>query len=235
MHTGQESSQDNAGTVTTSRHLVARILIVDDHPLVRLGLNQMIAQEPDLAVCGEASNLADALQLYLATRPDAAIIDIGLKGGSGIDLIKQIKAHDEAARLLVCSVQDEALFAERALRAGATGYIGKDQAPEKILDALRRILAGHVCVSPRMAERLLQQRYKGNKDAGTTAFATLSDRELEVFGLIGEGLPSREIASQLNLSVKTVETHRERIKRKLNVDCGSELVRLAVQWTLERK
>jgi DNA-binding NarL/FixJ family response regulator len=210
-----------------------RILIVDDHPIVRQGLALLIANEPDLEVCGEAADAAEAIQLLTTARPDLIVVDISLHSGNGIELIKQIKARDEHARMLVSSMHDEALFAERALRAGAMGYVNKAEATEKVLEAIRQVLRGKIYLSPRMTERMLCRAVGSEENLESSPIDTLSDRELEVFELIGQGLTTRQIANKLHLSPKTVETYRENIKSKLNLTNATELTRHAVQWTLE--
>ena len=193
----------------------ARILIVDDHPAVREALAVRIGLQPDLEVCGEAADIGDALQLVAETQPDLAVVDISLKTGSGIDLIKRIKNRDPNLRMLVWSMHSEALYAERALRAGALGYINKDQATEKIVEAIRRVLEGKVYLSEGMADKLLQRSVgKGQTEASRSPAEALADRELEVFRLIGVGTKTAEIAERLHLSIKTVETYRDRIRQK---------------------
>lgn len=211
----------------------ARVLIVDDHPAVREALAQRMAQQRDLEVCGEAADIAEALALVESERPDVAVIDISLKTGNGIDLIKRIKAKSSTVRMLVWSMFSESLYAERALRAGAMGYLNKEHATDEIVTAIRRILEGHVYVGPEIANRLMM-RATGREDvAETSHIDALSDRELEVFGLIGKGLSTREIADRLHLSVHTVETHRQRIKEKLDIGNTAILSREAAQWVLE--
>jgi DNA-binding NarL/FixJ family response regulator len=212
----------------------ARILIVDDHPAVREALANRIARQPDLEVCGEAADLRDALRLVAETQPDVAVVDVSLKTGNGIDLIKRIKDRNDHVRILVCSMHSESLYAERALRAGALGYINKDHATDKILEALRRVLEGKVYLSDAMAEKMLQRAVGGApKDRAGSPLGVLADRELEVFRLIGQGVKTAEIAEQLHLSVKTIETYRDRIRYKLNLSNGTELAHFATQWMLE--
>jgi DNA-binding NarL/FixJ family response regulator len=212
----------------------ARILIVDDHPAVREALSLRIGRQADMAVCGEAADVAEALRLVAQTRPDVAVIDISLQAGNGIDLIKRIRDRDERVRMLVWSMHGESLYAERALRAGALGYITKDQATDRIVDAIRRVLAGKVWLSDTMAERLLQRAVGTGQTAMTrSALEALADRELEVFRLIGQGVKTADIAERLHLSVKTVETYRDRIRHKLQLADGTELARYATQWVLE--
>jgi len=209
-------------------------LIVDDHALVRLGLTQLIAQEPDLEVCGDAADAEEALERARQTQPDLVVVDISLKSGSGIELIKQLKARDTNVKVLVASMHEESLFAERALRAGALGYINKQQASENVVAAIRQVLAGQVYLSAEMTSHLLHRFGHQQQDAlRRSSVESLSDREWQVFELIGRGLTTRQIAERLHLSVKTIETHREHIKGKLGLASSSELARHAVQWLLE--
>jgi DNA-binding NarL/FixJ family response regulator len=218
----------------TAEKRAARILIVDDHPAVREALAIRLSREPDLEVCGEAADVTEALQVFDATNPDVAVIDISLKGGDGIDLIKRIKVRNDSIRLLVWSMYSESLCAERALRAGALGYINKEQATDQIIVAIRRLLDGKVYLSDTMAERLLHRAVgEGGASVGRSPIDTLSDRELEVFRLIGQGLKTHDIATQIHLSAKTVETYRDRIRTKLQLSTGLELGRYALLWVLE--
>ena len=211
-----------------------RILIVDDHPLVRSGFVQLISDEPDLEVCGEAADEAQALQLVAATTPDLVIIDLSLAGGSGINLIERIKAHYGEVCMLVVSMHDESLFAERVLTAGALGYLNKQEAPSNIIRAIRRVLEGKVYVSDKLTERLLDSLTGMAKTPGQSPMPRLSNRELEVFELIGRGMTTGKIADHLKLSTKTIETHRENIKKKLGLASGQELTRRAMHWLIER-
>jgi DNA-binding NarL/FixJ family response regulator len=213
----------------------SRVLIVDDHPAVREALALRISRQPDLEVCGEASDTSEALRLVTETKPDVAVIDISLKTGNGIDLIKRIRGRDEAVRLLVWSMHSESLYAERALRAGALGYISKDQATEKIVEAIRRVLSGKTWLSETMSERLIKRSVGGMEGTGRSQLDALSDRELEVFRLIGRGVKTADIAEQLHLSAKTVETYRERIRQKLGLADGTKLAHFATQWVLENE
>lgn len=217
----------------------AKILIVDDHPLVRAGFHQLIAEEPDLSVCGEASNQREALQIVKKTVPDVTIIDISLRSGSGLDLIKRLHAKDPAIRILVASMYEDSIFAERALKAGASGYINKREAPSNILNAVRQVLKGEVYLSPKMTEHM-QVRNNDHAEAPPqpaeySVVNKLTDREVEVFDLIGRGLSTNQIADKLHLSVKTIETHRAHIKEKLNIHSNNLLVLRAMQWTLGRQ
>ena len=212
--------------------MAARILVVDDHPLVREGLAKYVASQPDMAVCGEASGENEALLQVRATHPDLALIDISLEDGHGLDLVKRVKAQCPEVKMLVLSGHDEALYAERALRAGAHGYINKRQCPAEIVEAIRRVLGGQRYLSAAMTERLVEQAVTGKGPRQAGGVAGLSDRELEVFRLIGEGLPTGAIARRLHLSVHTIDSHRENIRAKLNLKNSVELMRKAVEWVL---
>ncbi|EIC20824.1 response regulator [Thiorhodovibrio frisius] len=206
------------------------LVIVDDHPLVREGLKAVLAREQGLIVVGEAGNVGEAMALIQALAPDMAIIDLALADGDGLDLIKRLKAHCPNLKMLVCSMRDEALFAERALHAGAIGYVHKSEVALHIIDAIRATLMGRMFLSPAMVERLLKRNGPGQQPAGLSV-DNLSDRELQVFGLIGDGQSTAEIAQVLHLSVKTIETHRENIKRKLQLGNAAELTRSAIIWS----
>jgi DNA-binding NarL/FixJ family response regulator len=217
---------------TNRRGKKARVLIVDDHPAVREALALRIGRQPDLEVCGEAADVGEALRLLTDARPDVAVVDITLKSGDGIDLIKRIKDRDAHVRILVWSMHGESLYAERALRAGALGYVNKDRATDTIVEAVRRVRDGKVWLSEAMAERLLR-RAVGGGGVTRTPLDALADRELEVFRLIGRGVKTAEIADRLHLSVKTVETYRDRIRQKLGLADGTRLAHYATQWALE--
>jgi len=216
-------------------HEVAKILIVDDHPLVRRGLAELVSSQPDMTVCGEAASASEAIQQVEESSPDLVIVDLKLKQSSGIELIKQIKARFKDVKMLVSSMHEEALFAERALHAGASGYINKEEASERVIDAIRQILGGKVYLSNRMTEQMLYQFAGRQQEPAEDSLDKLSNRELEVFELVGQGMGTRQIAEMLHLSVKTIETYRESVKRKLNLNSSSELIRRAVQWVLEDK
>ena len=207
----------------------SRVMIVDDHPMVRMGLTLVINGEPDLEVKSEAAGAGEALRAMGQSLPDLVIVDLSLQEGSGIDLIKQIKVMYESVKILVSSMHDETLFAERALQAGAMGYISKKEATERVVEAIRCVLAGKVYVSDKMSERLLAAVANQPQRSGS-AIESLSNREAEVFQFLGEGYSTKEIAEKLHLSVKTIETHREKIKRKLGLKDHNELIRHAVQW-----
>ena len=214
----------------------AKVLIVDDHPAVREGLAIRISRQPDLEVCGEAGDVAGALQLVAATDPDVAVIDIALKTGNGIDLIKRIKARNGSIRMLVWSMYNESLYAERALQAGAMGYVNKEQATDQIIAAIRRVLDGKVYLSEAMADQVLRRAVGGRTQPLKRSPAEiLSDRELEVFQLMSEGLDTERIAEKMRVSPKTVETYRARIKEKLHLSTGPELIRRAVEWRVENR
>jgi DNA-binding NarL/FixJ family response regulator len=209
---------------------VSRVLIVDDHPIVRSGLGQLVQQEADLQVCGEASDASEALDEIERKKPDLVLVDISLGGSSGIELTKTIRERYERLPVLVLSMHDESLYAERALRAGAKGYVMKQEAAETVLKAIRKVLGGGLYVSDTIAARMLQEFVEGGSDQARVGVETLSDRELEVFEMIGRGMPTREIAERLHLSVKTIETHRAHIKQKLNLRNATELLHHAVHW-----
>jgi DNA-binding NarL/FixJ family response regulator len=212
----------------------SRVFLVDDHPIVRQGLTQLINAEDDLVVSGEASSAREALELLADPLPDVAIIDISLEDRNGVELIKDIIARHPGFPCLALSMYDEAMYAVRVLRAGGRGYVMKQEAPKKVVAAIRRVLEGHIYVSEEMATRLVDQFVLTSPDAPSPT-GELSDRELEVLTLMGRGHGTRDIAEKLFLSVKTVEAHRERIKEKLKLKSGSELMRYAVQFTLDNQ
>jgi DNA-binding NarL/FixJ family response regulator len=207
-----------------------RILVVDDHPIVRLGIRQLLAAEPDLEVCAEAESADPGKQLVTSARPDLAIVDLSLAKGTGLDLIRSLRESTPNLPVLVLSMHDEALFAERVLRAGARGYIMKREAITGLVAAIRHVLAGRIYVSEGMAQAVLE-RLGHDGTAPDNPLATLTDRELEVFDLIGRGLSTAAIAEQLGVSVKTIETYRSNIKTKLNLKDASDLIRFAATWT----
>lgn len=214
-------------------HRPARVLIIDDHPVVREGLAARIERQPDLEVCGEAADIPDAVQLIESAHPDVAVIDVALKTGSGIDLIRQIKEKHPTVRMLVWSMYQDDLYAERALRAGALGYINKEHATSRIIDAIRSVLNGRIYLSEQAADQILQSTVSGRSGTASSPVQALSNRELEVFELIGQGLATAAIANRLGVSVNTIETHRQRIKAKFNLKSATELTRAATQWVLE--
>jgi len=210
-----------------------RILIVDDHPAVRESLAFWISQQPDLEVCGEAADMGEALRSIEKNPPDLAIVDISLKVGNGIDLIKRIMSRTDAVRILVWSSHSEELYAERVLRAGALGYVSKEQAMCHMMEAIRSVLSGKVYLSDIMIEKLLKRTVgEGGIEKSRSPLDALADRELEVFRFIGEGIKTLSIAERMHLSVHTVETYRERIKQKLALKDGAELSHFATRWVL---
>jgi len=208
-----------------------QIVLVDDHPMLRERLTLLIEKEPGMVVCGQTDNVAQALEMIRTTKVDIAIVDITLKGSSGLELIKDIKAHGLPVPVLVLSMHDESLYAERSLRAGARGYITKREATEEVLIAIRRILAGNVYLSPDFTAKVLDRiSGSGIPLEADPALELLADRELEVFRLIGHGRTTREIAEVLNLGLKTIDTYRDRIKQKLGFKNASELICEAARW-----
>jgi len=216
----------------------SRILIVDDHPLIREGMSAMCTRQEDLIVCGEASDADSALAQIAKLNPDLVILDMSLKSGTGMDVIKQLRSNkngnaDRTTAILVHSMYEDSLYAERVLQAGAMGYVNKQESPETVLSAIRRVLSGKVYLSPELTQRLLDRSvgHQAHLYAGTSD--RLTDRELEIFRLIGEAVPTGAIAERLFLSVHTIETHRQNIKKKLGIKNAAELSQRAVQWVLE--
>jgi DNA-binding NarL/FixJ family response regulator len=220
MQTKQAETKDNR----------KRILLVDDHAVVRFGIAQLINRQSDLVVIGEEEDARKALDSIIRLKADLIIADLSLKDSSGLELIRNIKAQFPSLPILVVSVHDETVYAEIAFRAGALGYLMKQEALEKIVTAIRRVLSGSVYVSDALGAKMLQQQVRGNTDVQQPAIKSLSDREVEVFHLIGQWKKTKEIASELHLSVKTVEYYREQIKRKLNLKDASELTQYATAW-----
>jgi len=212
-----------------------KVFVVDDHPIVRQGLAQMINREPDLMVCGEAEEATAALHTIICEKPDILIIDISLKGPDGLELLKNVRVRFPSLPVLILSMHDESIYAERALRAGANGYIMKHEAAEKVMGALRQILNQEIYVSERVASQILHHYIAGSSTVKQSPLEDLSDRELEVFRLIGEGHSTRTIADELHLSVKTVESYQAHIKEKLSLKNGRELVQHAIQWVMNEK
>ena len=206
-----------------------RILLVDDHPLVREWLANLIQQQPDLTVCGETESAPTALSTVSTAKPDLVIADINLKNSSGIELIKSLKESHPQVPVLVLSMHDETLYAERAFRAGARGYLNKRETAQKTIEAIRRVLDGKLYVSEKAAEVLAAEKMRG-KTAARPSIASLSDRELEVFEKLGQGIGTRRIAEDFHVSVKTVQEYCARIKDKLNLNSATELLREAVRW-----
>jgi len=212
-----------------------KVFLVDDHPVVRQGLSLLINREADLAVCGEAEEMQVALPAIITADPDILVVDISLHGPDGLELLKNVRLKSPRLPVLILSMHDESIYAERALRAGANGYIMKQEATEKVLVALRRILSGEIYVSERIANNMLQHYVRGGAPKAQSQVAELTARELEVFRLIGEGNGTRQIADQLHLSVKTVESYQAHIKYKLSLRSARELVQHAIQWTVSEK
>ncbi|HEY7087582.1 MAG TPA: response regulator transcription factor [Tepidisphaeraceae bacterium] len=227
----------NPAQSPTTATTKSRVLLIEDHPVVSRGLAMLIDDEHDLAVCGSAGSGPEALKLISQLKPDVVILDIALGDESGLDLIKRI--HDILPNLpvLALSMHDETLYAERALRAGAKGYIMKKEAMEKVMGAIRRVLDGEIFVSEKMASRMVHKLIDGGAASAAegSPLELLSDREFEVFSLIAQGIGPSEIANRLSVSVKTVETHREHIKAKLGLRSAPELTRFALQWTMEQR
>jgi DNA-binding NarL/FixJ family response regulator len=211
------------------------VFVVDDHPIVRQGLALLINRESDLTVCGEAEEMHAALSAIPIAKPDILIVDISLNGPDGLELLKNIRITSPRLPVLILSMHDESIYAERALRAGANGYIMKQEATEKVLVALRRILSGEIYVSGRIANSMLQHYVHGASPSPQSSISELTDRELEVFRLIGEGHGTRQIAEVLHLSVKTVESYQAHIKEKLSLRSARELVQHAVEWNVREK
>jgi DNA-binding NarL/FixJ family response regulator len=211
-----------------------KIIIVDDHPIVRQGLTELINSESDLEVCAQAEDAHQALKLIREVHPDMAIVDISLKQTSGMELIKDINAQYPRLQVLALSMHDESLYAERALRAGARGYIMKQEATEKVVSAIRKAQDGQLYVSDRMQERMVRKLVGSKSQVIASVVGSLSDRELEVFMLIGQGFSTRQIADKFHLSVKTIETYRAHIKEKLNLPSATEMLQYAIQWVKSR-
>ena len=210
--------------------MATRIFIVDDHPLVRQGLAQIIEKENDLEVCGEAEDSPEAMKGVGECNPDAVIVDISLQGNNGLELIKNLKALYEDLPILVFSMHDETIYAQRALRAGAKAYVMKKEDSSRIVEAIHKIVKGEIYVSSRVADQVLHQIVSGPSNSTASPIDRLTDRELEVVQLIGRGLSTREIAESLNLSIKTIESHRAHVKEKLHLRNATELVQFSVQW-----
>ncbi len=215
-----------------------QILIVDDHPLIREGMSAMLSRQDDLAVCGEASEVDSALAQIAKLNPDLIILDMSLKSGTGLDVIKQLRSNksgnaDRTTPILVHSMYEDSLYAERVLQAGAMGYVNKQESSETVLSAIRHVLSGKVYLSPQLTQRLLDRSVGQKPQLYSEVSDKLTDRELEIFRLIGEAVPTGVMAERLFLSVNTIETHRQNIKKKLGIKNASELSQRAVQWVLE--
>jgi DNA-binding NarL/FixJ family response regulator len=212
-----------------------RVFLIDDHPVLRKGLGRLIDDQPDLAMCGEAESPAEAMRLLPATKPDVVILDLTLKGGDGLELCKQIRDRFTTLPILVVSMHDESLYAERALKAGARGYIMKQEPQETIMSALRMVARGEVYLSSAMSAKLLRSFSGVKSDSDLAPLERLTNRELEIFRLIGEGQSVRTIAEKLFLSTKTVEAHKEHIKLKLNLKSSNELLQYAIETRVSEK
>ena len=206
------------------------VFIVDDHPLTRYGIVRLLNEQPDLSVCGEAADAAQAIAALGSLRPDVVLADLTMPGRGGLDFIKDLHALRPGLAVLVMSMHDESIYAERVLRAGGRGYIMKSEGGEKVLDAIREVLQGRVYVSKKISAGILDTLSRGRVDTGESRPGTLSDREFEVFQLLGQGLSTRDIAERLHLSAKTVGVHRMHIKDKLKLQSGAHLIRHAVRW-----
>lgn len=214
--------------------MALNILIIDDHPIFREGLKSLVLNEPGMTICGEAYSRDSAIKVLKRCHPDVITLDLSLGDGSGLQLIKQIRAYDKKVKIIISSMHDELLFAERCIREGANGYINKEQASTNIIDAIRLVSKGELYLSDKMIKVLAQRQLDGGKYVGATPEELLSNRELEVFLMIGQGLNTQKIANNLNLSSKTIDTHKEHIKRKLSIQDSSTLIQRAVAWGLSR-
>lgn len=218
---------------STENNKITKVLLVDDHPIVREGLTETIKREKDLEVCGEAESVNEAKEKVSRLKPDFIILDISLKGGvSGLELVKYLRSINSTVPILILSMHDEILYAERAIRAGAMGYITKQDGVKNLVEATRKILAGEIFVSRKISSNILNKYFHGSTDSRGLSVRILTDRELEVFHLIGYGFGTGEIARKLNLTVSTIETYRTRIKDKFHLQSSTELVKTAVQWAI---
>lgn len=224
----QKSKESNPLRVAKAKK--TKVLLVDDHPTMREGLIRVIERESDLTVCSQAACIRQALEMIESSTPDVAVVDISLGGENGIELIKDIKVRYPHLPVLVHSMHDESVYAERSLRAGAKGYISKQESPQKLLQAIREVLRGEIFLSAAMTRQILHAVGSDRSDRKTSPFRELSDREFEVFELTGQGLGTKEIAGTLHLSEKTVQAHRDHIRQKLNLADGRGLTRFAIRW-----
>lgn len=231
---GSHVEDNNYRPVCAAGSKTIRVLVIDEHPIIRRGIVSVLSEHPSLMVCGEAAGLADAMKLAHNSSPHLVITELSLQSGSGLALIKELAAINPSTKVCVFSAHEESLFAERALRCGAHGFVHKSSAPSELVNAIMRILDDRVYLSPQMTDRMLSRAIGGNGEAiDCSPIETLSDRELEVFEQIGRGVTTRQIAELLFLSPKTVETYRENIKVKLNLHNATELTQHAVKWVLE--
>lgn len=218
---------------STPKKRYKKVFLVDDHPVVRQGLKMLIEQDGEFSICGESDSAQDAIQQLNKLTPDILLTDLSLKESNGLELVKDIRQHNPNLPILVFSIHDESVYAERALSAGANGYVMKQEDPDLLLRAIHKVLEGDIHLSLKMTSQLLKQLSSGKAPASSSsldAVSVLSDRELEVFELIGKGLSTRKIAEQLNLSIKTIETYRAHIKHKFNISDSTELTHRAIQW-----
>ena len=220
----------NSSGLTRGQRKKYKVLLVDDHPIIRHGVAALIQSEADLEVCAEADTPHGALEAVAQHKPDVVLADLSFEGLSGIELIKDFKVRHPNLPVLILSMHDESFYAERVLRAGAMGYIMKQEASEQVVNALRRVLSGQIYLSQKMCTRLLNSVFDNKATDRESPIETLSDRELEVFELIGQGLATRQIAQKLHLSVKTIESHRAHVKSKLGLKTSTELVQAAIRW-----
>ncbi|MHC4984155.1 MAG: response regulator [Planctomycetota bacterium] len=212
-----------------------KVLLIDDHPIVRQGMTMLVTAEPDMMVCGEAESAADALRAIEQTEPDVAIVDLSLKESSGLELIKDIQIRYPRLLVLVLSMRDESFYAERVLRAGAKGYVTKEEGTDRVIEGIRKILQGEVYLSEKMASKMISRYVAGKPGRSSSPGENLTDRELEIFELIGNGVTTRDIGQKLHISVKTVESHREHIKEKLRLDNATALLKHAIQWVQSQR
>lgn len=211
-----------------------QVMIVDDHPALCEGLGHRISSQPDMCVCGQAADLGDALAIIDDADPTVVIVDIALRSSDGLELVKEIKHRYPRVRTLVHSMYEQSLYAERCLRAGAMGYVNKEANPQQMIDAIREIVLGRVYLDPAIDSQLLQQHVDRHAGSAADSVAALTDRQLEIFRLIGDGFGTSQIAERLHISVHTVETHRENIKHKLQCECARELTHRAILWVSEQ-
>jgi DNA-binding NarL/FixJ family response regulator len=212
-----------------------RVLIVDDHALVRAGLKALLMGQPDMAVCGEAESATQAIALVEQTSPHVAVIDLTLKDGNGIQLIKDIRHRRSEIRVVVSSMHEELVYAERTLQAGAMAYVHKEESTDRVLDAIRCVMQDRIFVSDQVSSRLLAQATRRPNAAGRSGVELLSDRELQVFEMIGQGMTTRRVAEKLHLSPKTIDTHRQKIREKLGLENAAALTHFATQWALDNQ
>lgn len=208
-----------------------KVLLVDDHPIVRRGLVQLIERQSDLMVCGEAESVTEAMEAIKRTEPHVAIVDLSLKDSNGLDLIGEIKEHHAQIPVLVLSMHQDSFYVERVLRAGVMGFLTKDEATDILLSAIRKVLGGEFFLSEQMASKVITKLVLDRRKASAFPVDRLSEREMEVFEMLGEGISTRAVAEKLHLSIKTIETHRAKIKEKLRLKNATELLQRAIQWT----